>query len=138
MAIDPATMIRSQVVLDEHDHSPDGRFAIVTKRTVVRDRYRVHLWLIPLGDRGAPTRLTSGNVRDTSPRIAPDGSAVALRRSHGTPGGGKPALCSVSGARQCGQPPPIARGAASMADQAAGAAKAAARAKQRMSEVMLD
>src|SRR5690242_4582419 len=80
---DPATVIRSQVVLDEHDHSPDGRFAIVARRSVVRDRYRSHLWLIPLDRRDAPIQLTSGNARDTNPRIAPDGSAVAFKRSKG-------------------------------------------------------
>ena len=74
-------MIRAQVVLDEHDMSADGRFAVVVRRFVVADRYRSHLWLIPLGGRGAPIQLTSGPVRDTGPRLAPDGSAVAFRRS---------------------------------------------------------
>ena len=78
---DPATIIRSQVVLDEHDLSPDGRFAVVVRRSVVADRYRSHLWLVPLAGRGSPIQLTSGPVRDTGPRIAPDGSAVAFRRS---------------------------------------------------------
>ncbi|HET7180642.1 MAG TPA: prolyl oligopeptidase family serine peptidase [Candidatus Limnocylindrales bacterium] len=89
---DPATVIRSQVVLDEHDHSPDGRFAVVARRSVVRDRYRSHLWLVRLaGDARRPIQLTDGNVRDSNPRIAPDGSAVVFKRSHGMPGGGKPA-----------------------------------------------
>ena len=78
---DPAALIRSQVVLDEHDHSPDGRFAVVARRSVVGDRYRSHLWLVPLSGRGAPIQLTTGPVRDTGPRIAPDGSAVAFLRS---------------------------------------------------------
>lgn len=80
-AIDPASLIRAQVVLDEHDHSPDGRFAIVVRRSVVADRYRSHLWLVPLTGRGSPIQLTSGPVRDTGPRISPDGSAVAFLRS---------------------------------------------------------
>ena len=78
---DPASLIRAQVVLDEHDMSADGRFAVVVRRFVVRDRYRSHLWLIPLAGRGRPIQLTSGPVRDTNPRLAPDGSAVAFRRS---------------------------------------------------------
>ena len=77
----PENIIRSQVVLDEHDHAPNGRFAVVVRRSVVRDRYRSHLWLVPLGGRGTPIQLTDGPVRDTGPRIAPDGSAVAFRRS---------------------------------------------------------
>lgn len=78
---DPAALIRAQVVLDEHDMSADGRFAVVVRRHVVRDRYRSHLWLVPLAGRGRPIQLTSGPVRDTGPRLAPDGSAVAFRRA---------------------------------------------------------
>jgi len=78
---DPETVIRAQVVLDEHDMSADGRFAVVVRRFVVRDRYRSHLWLVPLTGGGRPIQVTSGPVRDTSPRLAPDGSAIAFRRS---------------------------------------------------------
>src|SRR5215212_4287047 len=78
---EPESIIRSQVVLDEHDMSADGRFAVVVRRFVVADRYRSHLWLVPLGTRGRAIQLTSGPVRDTGPRLAPDGSAVAFRRS---------------------------------------------------------
>lgn len=84
---DPASIVRAQVVLDEHDMSADGRFAVVVRRFVVADRYRSHLWLIPLGGRGRPIQLTDGPVRDTGPRLAPDGSAVAFKRSAAaTPG----------------------------------------------------
>ena len=79
-ATTPENLIRAQVVLDEHDHSPDGRFAVVARRSVVGDRYRSHLWLVPFGG-GSPVQLTNGPVRDTGPRIAPDGSAVAFLRS---------------------------------------------------------
>jgi dipeptidyl aminopeptidase/acylaminoacyl peptidase len=78
---DPESVIRAQVVLEEHDISPDGRFAVVVRRFVHGNRYRSHLWLIPLAGGGRPVQLTSGGVRDSSPRIAPDGSAVALRRT---------------------------------------------------------
>src|SRR6185369_15388041 len=78
---DPETLIRAQVVLDEHDMSADGSFAVVVRRFVVRDRYRSHLWLVPLAGRGKPIQITTGPVRDTSPRLAPDGSAIAFRRS---------------------------------------------------------
>ena len=67
---DPESVIRSQVVLEEHDVAPDGRFAVVVRRFVERDRYRSHLWLVPLHGRGRPIQLTSGGVRDTSPRIS--------------------------------------------------------------------
>ena len=85
---DPESIIRAQVVLDEHDMSADGRFAVVVRRFVVADRYRSHLWLIPLA-RAPASRSSSpaDPVRDTAPRLAPDGSAVAFRRSAAqTPG----------------------------------------------------
>src|SRR5215212_7457175 len=95
---EPESIIRSQVVLDEHDMSADGRFAVVVRRFVVADRYRSHLWLVPLGTRGRPVQLTSGPVRDTGPRLAPDGSAVAFRRSPApVPGRRRP---GTSGDRQ--------------------------------------
>jgi dipeptidyl aminopeptidase/acylaminoacyl peptidase len=78
---DPETVIRSQVVLEEHDVSTDGRFAVVVRRFVHGDRYRSHLWLVPLAGSGKPIQLTSGGVRDSSPRVSPDGTAVAFRRT---------------------------------------------------------
>lgn len=78
---DPQTVIRAQVVLEEHDVARDGGFAVVVRRFVSGDRYRSHLWLIPLEGRGRPVQLTSGRVRDAFPRIAPDGTAVAFRRT---------------------------------------------------------
>src|SRR5205814_99843 len=38
-------------------------------------------WLVPLTGNGAPTQLTSGAVRDSLPRVAPDGSSVAFKRT---------------------------------------------------------
>jgi dipeptidyl aminopeptidase/acylaminoacyl peptidase len=78
---DPETVIRAQVVLEEHDLAADGRFAIVVRRFVHRDRYRSHLWLVPLVGGGRPIQLTSGGVRDASPRVSPDGTSVAFRRT---------------------------------------------------------
>ncbi len=76
-------IIRRQVVLEEHDISRDGRVAVVVRRFVDgrRNRYLSHLWLVPL-ERGAgrPRQLTHGPVRDTLPRLSPDGRSVAFRR----------------------------------------------------------
>jgi dipeptidyl aminopeptidase/acylaminoacyl peptidase len=80
--------IRAQVVLEEHDMSADATFAIVVRRFVQRDGYASELWRVPLdGDkrrgaasRGGATRLTNGRVRDTRPRISPDGRRVAFLR----------------------------------------------------------
>jgi oligopeptide/dipeptide ABC transporter ATP-binding protein len=83
---DPETVIRSQVVLEEHDLAPDGRFAVAVRRFVQGDRYRSHLWLVPLDGTGRPIQLTSGGVRDSSPRVSPDGSAVAFRQPSRPPG----------------------------------------------------
>ncbi len=80
-AITPA-IIRRQVVLEELDVSPDGRFAIVVRRAVDRDdRYVSHLWLVPLArGTGRVRALTGGSVRDSRPRISPDGRRIAFRR----------------------------------------------------------
>ncbi|MFL5681454.1 MAG: S9 family peptidase [Chloroflexota bacterium] len=74
--------IRRQVVLEEHDLAPDASFAVVTRRFVRGNGYASHLWVVPLGAArgGAPRRLTSGAVRDTRPRISPDGRRVAFLR----------------------------------------------------------
>ncbi len=79
---DPRAVIRAQVVLEEHDLAPDGSFAVVVRRIVERNRYLSHLWLVPLGGAAVarPRRLTSGAVRDTRPRISPDGRQVAFLR----------------------------------------------------------
>ncbi|MEO5704267.1 MAG: prolyl oligopeptidase family serine peptidase [Candidatus Limnocylindrales bacterium] len=78
---DPASVIRAQVVLEEHDVARDGRFAVVVRRFVQAGRYRSNLWLVPLTGAGAPRQLTSGAVRDTAPHVSPDGSSIAFRRT---------------------------------------------------------
>ncbi len=80
----PAALIRRQVVLEEHDPLPDGSGAVVVRRFVHGETYRSHLHLVAFRGRGGtpPTRqLTAGAVRDTSPRLAPDGRRVAFLRS---------------------------------------------------------
>jgi dipeptidyl aminopeptidase/acylaminoacyl peptidase len=75
--------IRAQVVLEEHDMSADATFAIVVRRFVQRDGYASELWRVPLDGNqrgGRPRRLTTGRVRDTRPRISPDGRRVAFLR----------------------------------------------------------
>ena len=75
-------IIRRQVVLEELDVAPNGRFAIVARRFVDgQDRYASHLWLVPLVRGLGRTRaLTGGAVHDGRPRISPDGRQVAFRR----------------------------------------------------------
>src|SRR4051812_18614650 len=81
--------IRDQVVLEDHDLARDASFAVVTRRFVRRNAYASQLWVVPLRPNGAtggtrrgsaPRRLTSGAVRDTRPRISPDGRRVAFLR----------------------------------------------------------
>ena len=75
--------IRHQVVVEELDLAPDGETAVVVRRTIRGNRYRGHLLAIPLGSAaiGRPRPLTQGNVRDTRPRVSPDGGTVAFVRS---------------------------------------------------------
>src|SRR2546430_7051649 len=72
--------IRTQVVLEEHDLAADGSFAVVVKRFVHGNAYASELWLVPLSPGGRERRLTAGRVRDTRPRISPDGRRVAFIR----------------------------------------------------------
>jgi dipeptidyl aminopeptidase/acylaminoacyl peptidase len=79
----PADLIRRQVVLEEHDPLPDGSGAVVVRRFVHRETYRSHLHLVRLAGAGraAPRQLTAGAVRDSRPRVSPDGARVAFLRS---------------------------------------------------------
>jgi dipeptidyl aminopeptidase/acylaminoacyl peptidase len=91
--ISPAALVRRQVVLEEHDPLPDGSGAVVVRRFVHGETYRSHLLLVPFAGRASagrraagravvpPRQLTDGPVRDTNPRIAPDGRRVAFLRS---------------------------------------------------------
>ncbi len=78
--------IRRQVVVEELDLSADGGLAIVVRRIIRGNRYLSHLYAIPL-DRGrvaTPRRLTTGVVRDGSPRLSPDARQVAFIRRDAT------------------------------------------------------
>jgi dipeptidyl aminopeptidase/acylaminoacyl peptidase len=61
--------------------SPDGATVAFVKVVVneKENRYETSLYTVPSGG-GEPRRLTSG-IRDTAPRWAPDGSAMAFIRS---------------------------------------------------------
>ena len=75
--------LRRVVVVEELDLSTDGRVAVVVRRSIKGDKYHGHLYAIDLG-RGLtprPRQLTRGVVRDTWPRISPDGHTVAFVRS---------------------------------------------------------
>jgi dipeptidyl aminopeptidase/acylaminoacyl peptidase len=73
--------IAAVVVVEELDVVPDGSAAVVTRRIVRRGKYESHLWLVDLAGRARPRQLTSGRVRDGSPRVSPDGRTVAFVRS---------------------------------------------------------
>jgi dipeptidyl aminopeptidase/acylaminoacyl peptidase len=94
------SVVRRQVVLEDHDVLPDGSAAIVVRRSTHADTYRSHLWRVELaGERAAirgrgaghagaarrgigPARaLTHGAVRDTVAQVSPDGTRVAFLRS---------------------------------------------------------
>ncbi len=73
-------VVRRQVVLEDLDPLPDGRAAIVVRRTVAGLGYRAHLWWVPVGP-GRARALTAGAVRDGSPRVSADGRRVVFLRS---------------------------------------------------------
>src|SRR6185312_16561394 len=76
--------IRAIVVVEELDLSVDGRTAVVVRRSIKGNRYLGHLLTIDLASgRAVPTprQLTRGTIRDTKPRICPDGTTVAFIRT---------------------------------------------------------
>ncbi len=72
--------IRSQVVLEGHDLAPSADLAVVGRRTTHGDGYRSHCWRVELPS-GRARPLTRGPVRDTVPRISPDGRRLAFLRA---------------------------------------------------------
>jgi dipeptidyl aminopeptidase/acylaminoacyl peptidase len=78
----PADIAR-QVVVEELDVSADGRLAIVVRRTTRRSRYVSHLYAVAMDGPhpGRPRALTSGDVRDSKPRISADGRTIAFMRA---------------------------------------------------------
>ena len=76
--------IRAIVVVEELDVSADGRTAVIVRRSIKGNRYLGHLFAIDLGSGRAiptPRRLTRGVVRDTKPRVCPDGRTIAFIRT---------------------------------------------------------
>ena len=76
----PADIARV-VVVEEIDVARDGSQAVVVRRVVRRGEYEGHLFAVDLARRSSPRRLTDGRVRDTWPRVSPDGRTVAFIRS---------------------------------------------------------
>lgn len=79
--------LRRVVVVEELDLSVDGRTAIVVRRSIRGNRYVGHLYGIDLGSGRAvprPRQLTRGTIRDTRPRLCPDGHTLAFVRTDPT------------------------------------------------------
>jgi dipeptidyl aminopeptidase/acylaminoacyl peptidase len=75
--------LRRVVVVEELDLAVDGGTAIVVRRSMQGNRYLGHLYAIDLGaDRAIPRprQLTKGTIRDTRPRLCPDGHTLAFVR----------------------------------------------------------
>ncbi len=79
--------LRRVVVVEELDLSVDGRTAIVVRRSIRGNRYTGHLYAIDIGSARAtprPQQLTQGTIRDTRPRLCPDGHTLAFVRTDPT------------------------------------------------------
>ncbi|MFP5487568.1 MAG: TolB family protein, partial [Acidimicrobiia bacterium] len=83
------------VVVEEVDAAADGSIAVVVRRIVRRGGYESHLYVVDLTRRAVPRRLTTGRVRDTWPRVSPDGRRVAFIRSWVDDDDRPAALCIV-------------------------------------------
>lgn len=68
-------------VVEELDTTHDATWAVTARRVVRRGEYESHLHLVDLTGRAAPHRLTTGRVRDSWPRVSPDGRLIAFIRS---------------------------------------------------------
>ena len=88
--------IRRIAVVEELDVACDGASVVIGRRTIRRDRYESHLYVVDLEGNRAPGRLTDGRVRDTSPRVSPDGSRVAFLRSDPDDDDVPNRICTVS------------------------------------------
>ncbi len=82
-------------VVEELDLTPDGRTAVVVRRTIERKRYVGRLHSVAIGARSAPVPITDGRVRDSSPRVSPDGVGVAFLRSDPDQPDAPARLCTV-------------------------------------------
>jgi dipeptidyl aminopeptidase/acylaminoacyl peptidase len=84
------------VVVEELDVTADRASAVVARRTVRRGRYETHLWAVDLARRARPRRLTSGAVRDSTPRFSPDGRSVAFVRGDAADDAAPNRLCVLN------------------------------------------
>ena len=79
--------IRRIVVVEELDLARDGRTAIVVRRSIRGNRYVGHLFNIDLASGHEIPRarqLTRGLIRDTKPRLSPNGHTLAFIRTDPT------------------------------------------------------
>ncbi len=81
-SLSAARLLRGQVVLEEHDPLPGGDGAVVVRRFVSGLAYRSHLHRVDFAATRTAVRLTDGAVRDTWPRVSPDGRHVAFLRAY--------------------------------------------------------
>jgi dipeptidyl aminopeptidase/acylaminoacyl peptidase len=79
MAPSSRTLVLSQIALGDPAVAADGRHAVYTRRSTRRDGYRRHVWIVPL-DAGKARALTSGDVRDSSPRVDVQGGRALFLR----------------------------------------------------------
>jgi dipeptidyl aminopeptidase/acylaminoacyl peptidase len=79
MTPSPRSLVLAQIALGDPCVAPDGEHAVYTRRLARRDGYRRHVWIVPL-DGGKARALTSGDVRDSSPRVDLKGGRVLFLR----------------------------------------------------------
>jgi dipeptidyl aminopeptidase/acylaminoacyl peptidase len=73
-------LVNAQTAIESFSLSADGSVLVYALRRVARGEYVSHVWAVPWSG-ARPRRLTTGNVRDGAPAIAPDGRRVAFTRT---------------------------------------------------------
>jgi len=72
-------LVNAQVAIESFSLGSDGAIVFAARR-VQRGAYVSHLWSAPWQG-GRARQLTTGRVRDATPALSPDGSAVVFARS---------------------------------------------------------
>ena len=81
MATTLRKLVLAQVALGAPAVAADGSHALYTRRAAHPGGYRRHVWALPL-DGGRARALSEGDVRDSAPRLSPEGERVYFLRDH--------------------------------------------------------
>jgi Tol biopolymer transport system component len=80
-AFHPEDLLR-QAQIKEAALAPDGSTVIYSRRVILDNAYRTHLWIVPWSG-GAARQLTHAAANDTRPAFSRDGRSLAFISDRG-------------------------------------------------------